>query len=53
MAGTVGGGGLGDLAYRLGYNRFQTDVMVWCILVLVLLVRSIQSMGNWLYRRLR
>jgi D-methionine transport system permease protein len=53
MAGTVGGGGLGDLAYRLGYNRFQTDVMVWCILVLILLVRGIQSVGNWLYRRLR
>ena len=53
MAGAVGGGGLGDLAYRLGYNRFQTDVTVWCILVLVILVRLIQSCGNWLYRRLR
>ena len=53
MAGTVGGGGLGDLAYRLGYNRFQTDVTVWCILVLVILVRCIQSVGNYLYRRLR
>lgn len=53
MAGTVGGGGLGDLAYRLGYNRFQTDVTIWCILVLVLLVRCIQSLGNLLYRYLR
>jgi len=53
MAGAVGGGGLGDLAYRLGYNRFQNDVSVWCILVLVLLVRCIQSAGNILYRRLR
>ncbi|MDL2216315.1 ABC transporter permease [Desulfovibrio sp. OttesenSCG-928-M14] len=53
MAGAVGGGGLGDLAYRLGYNRFQTDVTIWCILVLVLLVRLIQSCGNCLYRRLR
>lgn len=53
MAGTVGGGGLGDLAYRLGYNRFQTDVTIWCILILILLVRCIQSAGNWLYRRLR
>ena len=53
MAGTVGGGGLGDLAYRLGYNRFQTDVTIWCILVLVVLVRCIQSLGNLLYRYLR
>ena len=53
MAGAVGGGGLGDLAYRLGYNRFQTDVTLWCILVLVILVRCIQSLGNLLYRYLR
>ena len=53
MAGTVGGGGLGDLAFRLGYTRFQTDVTVWCILILVILVRCIQFAGNWLYRRLR
>jgi D-methionine transport system permease protein len=53
MAGAVGGGGLGDLAYRLGYNRFQADVTIWCILILILLVRLIQSMGNFLYRRLR
>lgn len=53
MAGAVGGGGLGDLAYRLGYNRFQTDVTIWCIIVLVLLVRCIQVAGNILYRRLR
>lgn len=53
MAGAVGGGGLGDLAYRLGYNRFQNDVSVWCILVLVILVRCIQSTGNVLYRKLR
>ena len=53
MAGTVGGGGLGDLAYRLGYNRFQDDVSVWCILILILLVKCIQSAGNFFYRRLR
>lgn len=53
MAGTVGGGGLGDLAFRLGYTRFQTDVTVWCILILVILVRCIQFAGNWTYRRLR
>lgn len=53
MAGTVGGGGLGDLAFRLGYTRFQTDVTIWCILILVILVRCIQFAGNWTYRRLR
>lgn len=53
MAGTVGGGGLGDLAFKLGYTRFQEDVTWWCILVLVLLVRCIQSVGNFAYRRLR
>ncbi len=53
MAGTVGGGGLGDLAYRLGYNRFQGDVTAWCILLLILLVQLIQSTGNVLYKRIR
>lgn len=53
MAGTVGGGGLGDLAFRLGYTRFQTDVTGWCILVLAVLVRCIQFTGNYFYRRLR
>ncbi len=53
MAGAVGGGGLGDLAYRLGYTRFQTDVTLWCVIVLIVLVKCIQSTGNFFYRRLR
>ena len=53
MAGTVGGGGLGDLAYRIGYNRFQDDVTVWCVLVLLVMVKCIQGTGNFFYRRLR
>ena len=53
MAGTVGGGGLGDLAFRVGYTRFQSDVTIWCVLVLVILVRAIQMVGNLLYNRLR
>ncbi len=53
MAGTVGGGGLGDLAFRVGYTRFQDDVALWCVLVLVILVRIIQMTGNALYKRLR
>ena len=53
MAGVVGGGGLGDLAFRVGYSRFQDDVTLWCVLVLVLLVRAIQMVGNRLYKALR
>jgi D-methionine transport system permease protein len=53
MAGAVGGGGLGDLAYRLGYTRFQADAIVWCVVLLLVLVKCIQATGNWLYRRLR
>jgi D-methionine transport system permease protein len=53
MAGTVGGGGLGDLAYRLGYTRFQADAIAWCVVLLLVLVKAIQTAGNWLYRRLR
>ncbi|MDL2316954.1 ABC transporter permease, partial [Desulfovibrio sp. OttesenSCG-928-A18] len=45
MAGTVGGGGLGDLAFRLGYTRFQDDVTLWCIIILLILVRCIQLAG--------
>lgn len=53
MAGTVGGGGLGDLAYRIGYQRFQTDATVWCVILLIIMVQVIQLAGNWCYRALR
>ena len=53
MAGAVGGGGLGDLAYRIGYMRFQNDVTLWCVLLLMIMVQIIQCLGNWAYRRLR
>lgn len=53
MAGTVAGGGLGDLAFRIGYTRFQEDVTIWCILILLVMVRCIQFAGNWIYRKLR
>ncbi|WP_076068865.1 methionine ABC transporter permease [Sphingomonas montana] len=52
MAGVVGAGGLGDLAIRFGYQRFQTDVMVVTVALLLLLVQGIQSLGDWLVRRL-
>ena len=46
MAGTIGGGGIGDLAIRYGYHRFQTDVMIMTIIVLIILVQGIQVSGN-------
>ncbi|PAB59256.1 methionine ABC transporter permease [Anaeromicrobium sediminis] len=46
MAGAIGGGGLGDLAIRYGYQRFRVDIMWSTIIVLILLVQIIQSTGN-------
>lgn len=51
MAGTIGGGGLGDLAIRYGYQRFQADVMIATIIVLVIVVLLIQFIGNYLSRK--
>ena len=48
MAGTVGGGGLGDLAIRYGYQRFEMNIMIATIIILLLLVQAMQSMGDWL-----
>jgi len=50
MAGVVGAGGLGDLAIRFGYQRFQTDVMIVTVVLLVLLVQIIQFAGDRLAR---
>ena len=51
-AGMIGGGGLGDLAIRYGYYRFQTDVMVLTVTILVAMVQVIQFVGNTAARRL-
>jgi D-methionine transport system permease protein len=53
MAGVVGAGGLGDLAIRFGYQRFQTDVMVVTVALLLLLVQAVQMLGDALVRRYR
>jgi D-methionine transport system permease protein len=50
MAGVVGAGGLGDLAIRFGYQRFQTDVMLVTVVLLLLLVQLIQAGGDRLVR---
>lgn len=51
MAGAVGGGGLGDIAIRYGYQRFQADVMLATIVILIVLVQLIQSSGDFLSRK--
>lgn len=52
MAGAIGGGGLGDLAIRYGYQRFRTDVMIAAVAVIVVLVESVQLALSALSRRL-
>jgi len=52
MVGAVGGGGLGDLGIRYGYQRFMPEVMAAVVVVLIALVQSVQSLGDALARRL-
>ena len=51
MAGTVGGGGLGYLAVSYGYQRFQKDVMI-TVIILIIIVQALQMLGNYLYKKL-
>ncbi|MBO5770875.1 MAG: ABC transporter permease [Spirochaetales bacterium] len=46
MAGAIGGGGLGDLAIRYGYQRFRSDIMIITVVIIILLVEIIQLVGN-------
>jgi D-methionine transport system permease protein len=52
LAGVVGGGGLGDLAIRYGYQRFETGVMVATVIVLIVFVQLVQSVGDLIVRLL-
>ena len=52
MAGAIGGGGLGDIAIRYGYQRFQGDVMLATIIILIVLVQLIQMAGDGLSKRM-
>lgn len=52
MAGTIGGGGLGDVAIKYGYYRFKTDIMIYTVLILIVVVQIIQVLGNLLYRKM-
>jgi len=53
MAGLVGAGGLGDLAYRFGHLRYEVDVMYVTVGILILLVQGIQTLGNRLVARFK
>ncbi len=53
MAGSIGAGGLGDLAIRFGYQRFKTDIMIYAVVVIIILVQLIQSFGNYLVYRIK
>ena len=50
VAGAIGAGGIGDLAIRYGYYRFETEVMIWCVIVMFVLVQVVQWLGTWAAR---
>ena len=52
MAGTLGGGGIGDIAIRYGYQKYSTEYLVVCSLILIAFVQLVQSFGNWVYKKL-
>lgn len=52
MAGTVGGGGLGDIAIRYGYQSYNTDYLIICSVILIIFVQAVQMLGNYLYKKL-
>ena len=51
VAGAIGGGGLGDLALKYGYQRFDWFVVLVIVVVLILLVQAAQLVGNWVSRK--
>jgi len=53
IVGTIGGGGLGDVAMRYGYQRYSTEYIVVVIIVLVAIVACIQALGGWMSNRMR
>ena len=50
VAGAIGAGGIGDLAIRFGYYRFETEVMIWCVIFMYVIVQLAQWAGAWLTR---
>ena len=52
MAGTIGGGGLGNVAMKYGYYRYETDIMIYTVVLLIIIVQIFQSIGNLIYKKL-
>lgn len=52
MAGALGAGGLGNLGIRYGFQRFQTDIMIVTVIVLIIVVQALQGLGNYFYKKL-
>ncbi|MGP9783646.1 metal ABC transporter permease [Arthrobacter sp. MYb224] len=51
MAGLVGGGGLGRLAYNYGYTRYELEIMIITIIIIVIMVQVVQILGDWIARK--
>ena len=52
MAGTVGGGGIGDIAIRYGYQQYKTEYLIVCSVILIAFVQAIQMLGNYMYKKM-
>lgn len=52
MAGAIAGGGLGDVAIRYGYHRYETDYMIVTVILLIIIVQVLQTLGNYFYKKL-
>ena len=52
MAGTMGGGGIGDVAVRYGYQGYKLEYLIVCSVILIILVQAVQMVGNWLFKKL-
>lgn len=52
MAGMIGGGGLGDIALKTGYQAFRDDILLYCIFILVIMVQIVQAFGNYLSKNI-
>ena len=52
MAGTLGGGGIGDIAIRYGYQKYSTEYLVVCSVILILFVQIVQMIGNFIYKKI-
>ena len=51
MVGTIGAGGIGDMAIQYGYNRYETGVLVVIVIILIVIVQIIQWVGDWIARK--